>query len=60
LWKSNLNDITGYHASENYEGNMGGKYCRIYPEFEPKKTPTTMGILGEQLNTGADPAQHLC
>ena len=42
LWKSNLNDITGDHASENYEVNMWGKYCRIYPEFEPKKTPTTM------------------
>ena len=42
LWKSNLNDIPGDHTSENYEVNMWGKYCRIYPEFAPKKTPTTM------------------
>jgi hypothetical protein len=38
LWKSNLNDITGDHASENYEVNMWGKYCRLYPEFA-LKTP---------------------
>ena len=38
MWKSNyLNEITGDHANENYEVNMWGKYCRIYPEFAPKK-----------------------
>jgi hypothetical protein len=25
LWKSNLNEITGNHANENYEINMWGK-----------------------------------
>ena len=29
LWKSNLNDITGDHANENYEVNMWSKYCKI-------------------------------
>ena len=29
LWKSNLNEITGDHANENYEVNMWGKYCKI-------------------------------
>jgi hypothetical protein len=33
LWKSNLNEIIGDHANENYEVNMWGKYCRIYSEF---------------------------
>ena len=38
LWKSNyLNEITGDHANENYEVNIWGKYCRIYPEFAHKK-----------------------
>jgi len=37
LWKSNLNEITGDHANENYEVNMWGNYCRIYPEFVPKR-----------------------
>ena len=38
MWKSNyLNEITGDHANENYEVNMWGKYCRIYPEFAHKK-----------------------
>ena len=37
LRKSNyLNQITGDHANENYEVNMWGKYCRIYPEFAQK------------------------
>jgi hypothetical protein len=43
IWKSNINEITGDHANENYEVNMWGKYCRIYP-FK-------MTILGWQFNT---------
>ena len=38
LWKFNLNEITGDHANENYEVNMWGKYCRVYPEFATTKT----------------------
>ena len=45
LWKSNLNEITGDHANENYEVNMWGKYCRIYPEFTPKKPPKKTSAL---------------
>ena len=29
LWKSNINEITGDHANENYEVYMWGKYCKI-------------------------------
>ena len=29
LRKSNLNEITGDHANENYEVNMWSKYCKI-------------------------------
>jgi hypothetical protein len=29
LWKSNLNEITGDYANENYEVNMWGKYCKM-------------------------------
>jgi hypothetical protein len=46
LWKSNLNDIPGDHTSENYEVNMWGKYCRIYPEFAPKKPQQQCFIKG--------------
>jgi hypothetical protein len=47
LWKSNyLNEITGDHANENYEVNIWGKYCRIYPEFaHTKKTTMKTGFL---------------
>jgi hypothetical protein len=46
LWKSNyLNEITGDRAIENYEVNIRGKYCRIYPEFAHKKTTMKTGFL---------------
>ena len=37
IWKSNLNEITGDHANENYEVNMWGKYPLF--EQQPKKNP---------------------